>query len=206
MNAQITFTEILGFSQTYQWYTGQPFAFPISDPKFNPQKMFLSKYYGFPNCQARFGFGGDLTKWKDAIFVGHEGHVVHNIRKDRKEITRLIFNVSGESRTIDEWKSDIENVVEILLKKYPNLQELYLQPVIGGVDDKSNIRAVENHPQIVTAINAVVNNSLPSLLKVGAVVKLKNEDFNDMIGHLTINGAQKSKELIFKFYNISIPY
>jgi hypothetical protein len=58
-------------------------------------------------CQARFGFGGDLTRWKDANFVGYEGHVVHNITKDRKEITRLIFNVSGESRTVDETKISV---------------------------------------------------------------------------------------------------
>lgn len=69
------------------------------------------------------------------------------------------FNVSGESRTVDEWKSDVENVVGILQKKYPNLQDLYLQPVIGGVDERSNVRAVKNHPQIVEAIIAVVDNS-----------------------------------------------
>jgi hypothetical protein len=89
MNAQITFTEILGFSQSYQWYTGQPFEFPPSDPTFGLQKAFLSTYNGFSNCQARFGFGGDLTKWKDTGFIGYEGHVAHNLRKDRKEITRL---------------------------------------------------------------------------------------------------------------------
>jgi hypothetical protein len=53
MNTPITVTEILGFSQTYQLYTGQPFEFPISNPTFNPQKVFLSEYAAFANCQAR---------------------------------------------------------------------------------------------------------------------------------------------------------
>ena len=204
MNAPITVTEILGFSQTYQWYTGQPFEFPISDPTFKPQKMFLAEYEASANCQARFGFGGDLTKWKDENFVGYEGHVVHNITRVRSEITRLIFNVSGETRTVAEWESDIEEVVEILLKKYPNLQELYLQPVIGGVDATSNVRAVKNHPYIVEAINAVVARSAPGLLRRGAVVQLPNDDFGDMIGHLTSQGAKESKEFVFKFYNIDL--
>ncbi len=202
MSSQPLFTEILGFSQTYQWYTGQPFPFPISDPSFGPQKMFLSTYKGFANCQARFGFGGDLTKWKDPGFVGYEGHVVHNIKKDRKQITRLIFNVSGESRTVDEWKSDIRQVVEILLTKYPNLQELYLQPVIGGIDHNSNVRAVKNQPTITEAINGVVNDSSQGLLRAGAIVQLENKDFADMIGHLTVPGAQKARELLFGFYGI----
>ena len=204
MNALITVTEVLGFSQTYQWYTGQPFEFPVSDPTFKPQQMFLDEYEAFANCQARFGFGGDLTKWKDKTFVGYEGHVVHNLTKGRSEITRLIFNVSGETRTVAEWEANIEDVVEILLRKYPNLQDLYLQPVIGGVNATSNIRAVKNQPQITKAIEAVVARSSTGLLKRGAVVQLQNEDFNDMIGHLTSHGAQKAKALIFKFYNISL--
>ncbi len=202
MNAQNTATEILGFSQTYQWYTGQPFEFPVSDPTFKPQQAFLSEYEVFADCQARFGFGGDLTKWRDETFVGYEGHVVHNITKGRGEITRLIFNVSGEARTVAEWEADIEDVVEILLRKYPNLQELYLQPVIGGMDATSNIRAVKNHPRILEAIEAVVARSSTGVLRRGAEVQLQNEDFSDMIGHLTSQGAQKARALIFKFYNI----
>ena len=58
-------------------------------------------------------------------------------------------------------------------------------------------------PSIAEAINAVVARSAPGLLKRGAIVLLPNEDFNDMIGHLTSHGAQKSKELIFKFYHIA---
>jgi hypothetical protein len=203
MNARMSVTEILGFSQTYQWYTGQPFEFPTSDPTFKPQRTFLSEYKGYSNCQARFGFGGDLTKWKDPGFVGYEGHVTHNITKDRDEVTRLIFNVSGESRTVDEWKSDIEAVVRRLLEKYPSLHELYLQPVVGGVDDKSTVRAVKNHPQIVEAVKLVVSSSSSALLRVGAIVKLRNEDFSDLIGHLTIHGAQTSQETILKFYGIA---
>jgi hypothetical protein len=42
MQAVRTYTEILGFSQTYQCYTGEPFVFPITDPTFTPQKVFLS--------------------------------------------------------------------------------------------------------------------------------------------------------------------
>jgi hypothetical protein len=201
VNGQITFTEILGFSQTYQWYTGEPFKFPTSDPTFTPQKVFLSKYNTILNCQVRFG--GDLTRWKDPNFVGYEGHVVHNIRKERQEITRLMFNVSGESRIVYEWTADIESAIDILLKKYPHLQELYLQPVIGGVDHTSNVCAVKNQPDIIAAINTVVKNASTGLLKAGAVVRLENEGFSDMIGHLTVSGAQKARELIFKFYNIT---
>src|SRR5512143_1663261 len=104
MNAHATLTEILGFSQTYQWYTGQPFPFPISDTTFGRQKIFLSKYSTIAGCQARFGFGGDLTKSKDPAFIGYKGHVVHNLQQDRTGITRLIFNISGESRTDEAWQ------------------------------------------------------------------------------------------------------
>lgn len=204
MNTPATITEILGFSQTYQWYTGQPFAFPISDPTFGPQKIFLSKYRPFAGCQARFGFGGDLTKWKDPDFIGYTGHVVHNLQQDRTGITRLIFNISGESRTGEDWQGDIENVIEILLGKYPNLAELYLQPVIGGIDPAANVRCVKNHPHILAAIKTIVNRSPHALLKVGAVIELPSEWFSDTIGHLTIAGAEIAKKLIFEFYNIPL--
>lgn len=203
MHATIPITEILGFSQTYQWYTGEAFEFPVSDPTFSLQKVFLSQYQVIPNCQARFGFGGDLTRWKDSNFIGYEGHVVHNIKNDRTEIARLIFNVSGEARTADEWEADIEYVVEILLKKYAHIQELDLQPVIGGIDNSSNMQAVKNQPHILEAIDTVIRKSSAGVLKRGAIIRLENDAFNDMIGHLTIIGAQKARELIFKFYNIS---
>ena len=202
MNTPISFTEVLGFSQSYQWYAGQPIEFPPSDPTFKLEKMFLATYKGTSNCQARFGFGGDLTKWKDLSFIGYEGHISHNITKDRNEITRLIFNVSGEPRKVNEWKSDIETVVEILLSKYLSLQELYLQPIIGGVDENSNVRAVKNQPKIVEAIQNVVSDSPLSLLRIGSVVQLGNEDFSDMIGHLTFTGAQKARKLLLSFYDI----
>ena len=203
MSVKSAMTEILGFSQSYQWYTGQPFEFPVSDPTFKPQQEFLAGYKGPLNCQARFTFGGDVTQWKDANYIGYEGHVAHSLSRDRRDITRLIFNVSGESRAVATWKSDIESVVEILLKKYPNLQELYLQPVIGGVDDTPGVRAIRNHPTIVEAINAVVSDSAPGPLRLGAVIKLDNEDFSDRIGHLSAAGAQKARGLAFKFYGIS---
>ncbi|HJW31531.1 MAG TPA: hypothetical protein VJ508_20015, partial [Saprospiraceae bacterium] len=179
MNAHVTFTETLGFSQTYQWYTGQPFPFPISDPTFEPQKTFLSTYKPIAGCQARFGFGGDLTKWKDPDFIGYTGHVVHNLQQDRTRITRLIFNISGESRAGEDWRGDIENVIEILLGKYPNLEELSLQPVIGGIGPAANVRCVKNHPHILAAIKTIVSHSPHALLKVGVVIELPSEWFND---------------------------
>ena len=204
MNEETAFTEILGFSQTYQWYTGQPFEFPVPDPTFKPQQKFLADYQGILNCQARFAFGGDVTNWKNAGYIGYEGHAVHNISKQRGAITRLIFNVSGESRAVAAWKLDIESVVEILLKKYPQLHELHLQPVIGGINPTPAVRAVRNHPYIVEAINAVINDSTPSLLRLGAVIKLRDEEFSDRIGHLTASGAQRAKELAFRFYSIDV--
>ena len=204
MNAESAFTEIMGFSQTYQWYTGQPFEFPIPDPTFSPQQKFLAEYKGLLNCQARFAFGGDVTNWKNADYIGYEGHAVHNITHERGDITRLIFNISGESRAVAAWTADIKLVVEILLAKYPQVQELHLQPVIGGSDDTPGVRAVRNHPYIAEAINAVINDAAPSRLRLGAVIKLKAEDFSDRIGHLTIPGAQKAKELAFKFYGMSV--
>jgi hypothetical protein len=204
MNNQDYETEIIGFSQTYQWYTGQPFYFPVKDITFKPGKDFLSTYNFAYNCQARFGFGGDITKWLDESFIGYEGHVSHNIHKEPNQIQRLIFNISGETRTLEEWVQDIEKVVVILLTKYTNLKELFLQPVIGGINEKSNIRAVRNQPYIVDAIKIVIGKKDNTLLREGAVIKLKDEEFSDMIGHLTTAGVQHAKELIIKYYNFKI--
>jgi hypothetical protein len=196
-------TELLGFSQTYQWYTGQSFSWPIADPTFAVQQRFLSTYAVLPTCQARFGFGGDLSRWKDEAYTGYEGHVVHAIQKDRREVTRLIFQVSGEPRSPEVWGYDILVVIKILLKKYPNLRELYLQPVIGGQDPQSKVRAVTNHPFITAAIKSVVNKTPDGLLRVGAVATLDDSDFSDAIGHLTSAGAQNARALILPFYNLS---
>jgi hypothetical protein len=93
-------------------------------------------------------------------------------------------------------------VVEILHNKYDHVQELYLQPVIGGIDETLNVRAVKNQPHILEAINLVINQSPLKILKLGAIIRFENDGFNDLIGHLTIISAQQAKRLIFDFYYI----
>ncbi len=198
-------TEILGISQTYQWYLGESFDFPITDFTFKKEKDILSTYREIKNCQARFGFGGDLTKWKDFNYEGYESLIKHNILFEKNEIERLIFTVSGETRNLDNWVIDIKSVTEIILSKYPYLNNLYLQPVIGGDDNNSEIRAVKNQPTIVEAIEIVISESNNSILKSGFDCKIQTHFFSDNLGHLTFEGALHVQNILYNFYNFNAP-
>ena len=206
-------TELLGYSQTYQWYTGQPLN--LSDNSiinlirfaFDPtvgNKMAKKILNSFPlkdNWQARFRFGGDLSGWKDINYDGWQSSASHGVRFNTDEIDRLIFNISGKTRKIDKWINDIQVVVEIILSKYPNLSELYLQPVIGCNQDNNKIRASKNHADILFAINKYIENSNNNKLKLGAVFKVNHDEFSDKVGHLTATGANKAKKYIMDFYD-----
>ena len=205
-------TELLGFSQSYQWYTGYPVQMPgegAGGPSqfppnpaagFQAIQMLLDRYPPIPNWQARFRFGSDLSMWKDKEFDGWQHSLTHNIQQARTEVDRVVFNISGASRPVPQWQADIEAVTQIIHEYYPNLTQLYLQPVIGGNSVSSEIRAIENHPTIVAVVRAIVAQSPNNPVKVGAIVTLNESDFSDRIGHLTENGAKAAKKQIFDFY------
>ena len=205
-------TELLGFSQSYQWYTGYPVQMPgegtsgSSQFPLNPATGFqavqilLDQYPPIPNWQARFRFGGDLSKWKEKEFDGWRHPLTHNVQHARTEVDRVIFNMSGASRSVPQWQADIEAVMQIIHEYYSNLTELYLQPVIGGNSVSSGIRAAENHPTIVAVVRAIVAQSSDSRVKIGPIVTVNESDFADRIGHLTEHGAKAAKKQIFDFY------
>ncbi len=203
-------TELLGYSQTYQWYTGQPlnlgkleYAQFLKNPciGFKQANDFLEKYDQIESWQAKFRFGGDLTDWKNPNYDGWKGGSNHCLRYSSDRVERLIFNISGQTRTQEQWEADIKCVLKIIKANYQNLKQLYLQPVIGGINNQSNIRSIINHPVILHAIEHVVEQSEWDILRIGAALTMEEAYFSDIIGHLTDDGAKKAKEFMFKFYD-----
>ncbi|MGD1839752.1 MAG: hypothetical protein ACFB0B_02490 [Thermonemataceae bacterium] len=205
-------TEFLGFSQSYQWYTGQPLSILDSgilglirfalNPSvgFKSANTFLKAMPLIENWQAKFRFGGDLSGWKDIEYDGWNSPISHGVRYEPDEIERVIFNISGKKRAPKEWDEDIKSVVSIILSKYKSLSELYLQPVIGSQPVNEKVRASKNQKNISEAIERFIKSNTNPKIRLGAIFCVGTTDFSDRVGHLNEMGAKKANEFLFQFY------
>jgi hypothetical protein len=189
-------TEVLGFSQSWQWFTGSA----MLDYRENgrvPADAFLS------NWQGRFEFGAAIELWSDQDFRGWEGTYRSLRTCPREKVDRVLFNISGAPRETRQWVQDIRKVIEILYKKYPNVQRIVLQPVVGAEEDKcADVRAARIHPIITAAIKEVVAESRNQKVIAGATPKVANCDhFSDKLGHLSPEGALYVHEFLLNHYS-----
>lgn len=107
-------TELLGFSQSLQWYTGFPVQLPREgigvtvQSQLNPATGFLTiqvlldRFPPILNWQARFRFGRDLSMWKEKEFDGWLHPLTHNVQRVRTEINRFILNLKRVSRSVPQ--------------------------------------------------------------------------------------------------------
>ena len=189
-------TEVLGFSQSWEWFTGRSLS-EYRDTVTVPSNVFLSDWQG------RFEFGAAVERWSDPDFEGWEGAYISPQMCTRDQVDQIVFNLSGASREIQQWVQDILNVVEVLREKYPAVQKIVLQPVVGAAPGQcNNVRAVQNHPSIVSAIDRVVSASGSRQIAAGAMpIVARCDQFTDLLGHLSPQGALYVHELLVIRYS-----
>ena len=189
-------TEVLGFSQSMEWFGGFSLAATRGGVPVLQSGVFL------PAWQGRFQFGAAVELWRDADYEGWEGRFRNPSRCDRATVDRVLFNVSGAARDLEAWVDDVAAVVEVIRDKYPLARQVVLQPVVGAQPQEcQEVRAAQNHPTIVEAIDRVALASDGSIV-AGLAPKVTDcGQFSDRLGHLSAAGALSVKESLVEYYS-----
>lgn len=172
---QYTCTELVGFSQTRQWSLDVPdFQDSVGDAAW----------------QVRWAPGGAIYFWADPEYEGWDGAAESPCSTDADAPARVVLTITSQNYENDAssfviW---IEDAVEVVRSRFPSVEQIVLQPVVGGPgngscvrDDGGEVRASHNHPLIDAAIAQVVGGDVVA----GPSPEVPTcDDYADSAGHL----------------------
>jgi hypothetical protein len=102
---------------------------------------------------------------------------------------RVLLSVSGPHGTnVTQWVADIDSTIKTIRIKYPSVQHIILQPVVGGPAHQTcysgidSVRASWQHKYIDSAIAIVVGMNIN--VSAGCSPEVSNcSDYGDNLGH-----------------------
>ena len=173
--ATFSCSRILGFSQTRQWAIDSPvFQQIVGD------------------AQWEFLGSGDISSWANPSFSGWNNQPLSPCAAGDPD--RVVLTISGAIKT--PWVQKITEAVATIRSKYPQVESIVLQPVVGGPDDGlcffqgSQIRASVNNPVITDAITDVVAADSGNVI-AGPDPEVQNcSMYRDRTGHLRVPQGQ----------------
>ncbi len=184
-----TCVQVVGFSQTNQWFSAEPFERLAGDDRW----------------QALIQGGGAIDRWIDPGFDGWSNPMASPCKRRSAAPDVVLFTVTGGERSVTDWVSAIEQILTTIATRVPSAETIILQPVVGGPGHATcpwggeTIRASQNHPSIDKAIGEVtegrsdvVAGASPEVLHCG--------QYEDEVGHLTDDGAVHVGEHLGSFY------
>lgn len=207
--------EVIGFSQTGQWFRGDRFA-SVVEPGNGFQTVAPSA-----NWELTGGAGAGIDRWADPMFAGWDqtnapGTVFWSpcTVGNPAQPETIILNVSGDFGADEaRWEETIRAALVTTALRRPTARTVYLQPVVGGPDHVEcfvggqRVRASWQHRHIETAIARVVAvppASLPFTVLQGADALLPAEvgcsGYYDSTGHLDSVPAALTGQAIARFY------
>ena len=173
--ASSTCTQIVGFSQTMQWY----FA------------GFQSATGAPDRWELRWVGGGSIGNWADPNYEGwsNDSNQVDGCAQNSSAPDQALLNISGEfNNDPNYWVQQTQSAMTNLRNKYPSVRTIILQPVVGGPNGSqcafngNVVRATYNFPYINTAISRMVGGTVVA----GIAPTVRScDDYADDIGHLT---------------------
>lgn len=186
---KFTCTQAIGFSQTRQWY--------LDAPDFETT-------VGSNEWQLLWHGGAAVQRWADPDYVGWSEPLESPCQEGSTAPDRVVLTISGDFQSDPAvWASDIEAAVNTIRGKYPDLDQIVLQPVVGGPDheaceaDGGTVRASFNHPFIDQGIALVVGGDIVA----GASPEVRScNDYADAKGHLVVSARGPIGESIGQFY------
>lgn len=169
-------TEVIGFSQTKQWYVHGGFESKVDGSKF----------------QLRAASGASIEKWASPTFKGWTSSRLPT-SACAAPVDRVILFVSGPDRTPERWRSDIDGAIGQVIAFHGPV-DIVVEPVVGGPghDSCGDVRAARNHPVIDSVITASESGVSPEVQYC--------LDYSDSIGHLTAPGARWVADVMSEFY------
>jgi hypothetical protein len=179
-------TQVVGFSQTREWY------------------RYFEEVADNDRWQLVWAPGARVQYWGDPEFGGWSHRIDSPCTVGSSDPDRVVLTISGGfQRDPSRWAHEIRDAIATLRSKYPGLQQILLQPVVGGPEgevcsvDGEPVRASVNHPVIVRAIASVVGGDV----RAGASPEVAAcSDYLDAKGHLTSDAAVSLGRILAEYY------
>jgi hypothetical protein len=188
-------TQIIGFSQTAQWYRDWEWS----------QDESSTVYPGFQaivdndRWQLKWAPGAGVEEWSDPNFLpwsrGIEVLIAPCVHSPDKP-DRVVLTISGDLGNVvndpQVWADEIDRAITTITMKIDSVRQVLLQPVVGGPNDgvctidNQTVRASVNHPFIDQAIDLVViDHSADVAVAAGFSPTVADcSGFADPLGHL----------------------
>jgi hypothetical protein len=182
-------TEVIGFSQTRQWF--------LDAPDFEA-------VVGSSGWQLLWNGGASIDRWADPRYRGWEEPIASACTQGSDAPDRVVLTISGEFEDDpDVWAEDIAAAIDTLRAKLPGVRQVVLQPVVGGPGDGTCqhegelVRASSNHPVIDEAITRVMGGDV---VAGASPVVFSCSDYADSKGHLVADARGPIGAAIGAFY------
>jgi len=176
-------TLVIGYSQVGSSYGGWYVAGSglISD---------FEQMVGDANWQLLWNSGGGIDKWKNPNYSGWLNSIESTCSINSNNPERALLSISGNyGVNVSAWVNDINSTISTIRLKYPSIQKILLQAVVGGPAHQTcyvagdSIRASWQHKYIDSAINIVIG--MDSLVSSECSPEVNScGDYKDMLGHL----------------------
>ncbi len=180
-------TQVIGFSQTNQWYSAG-FESAVDNSRW----------------QLLWNSGASINRWADPNYEGWSRSLVSPCSQGQGSPDRVLLTISGDFQSDpNRWAQQINAVIAVIRDKYPRVRQIILQPVVGGPNNgpcqfnDQVVRASSNHPVIDAAIALVASGSVAA----GLSPEVRTcADYSDAIGHLAPAATGPIGASIGQFY------
>lgn len=186
----ITVTEILGQSQTEQWWP----------------KSHLSGW------QARIEVGSGYMNWLEPDFKIWDTDKeitpgIDGVIYPSSDVERVVITIGKQTpQPLDTYASVLEETMVTVRAKYPALKQIVLQPLAGGPDRA--LCYIESEVVLTTQNLAAIEEAMAILtekyadVKTGVVPLVDDcSEFEDFTGHLLPDGGDDVADQVDAFYN-----
>lgn len=204
-------THVLGFSQTADWFMAPVFRGFLPNPVQSPEAgaIFESIVDG-DKWQLQWTNGAGVDVYANPNAAAWNSPIISACEKNSDRPERLVYMISGpHGLNIAGWVADIEIALNNIRAKFPSVEVIALQPVVGAPvgdpddscpsplplpppldDGTGRVRASWQATPILEAVEIVAGNH-PDVV-AGATTRVRScGHFVDGIGHLS-NGQMLS--------------
>ena len=186
-------TQVIGFSQTEQWYRGgHAFESMVDDARW---QLLWNQLAG-------------IGLWADPGYAGWSNAPYSPCTNGSTNPDRVILTITRSpdlppQPTAADYVPDIRAAIANMRAKYPAVRQIILQPVVGGPHhevchvDGRPVRASVNHPIIDDAISLVIGGDVVR----GYSPEVSTcAEYKDDLGHLVGRGASELIARIGSYY------
>ncbi len=211
-------TLVLGFSQTADWYLA-PLSRGTDDPNQPEGGAIFESIVDGDQWQLKWAGGAGVDVYSNPDAEAWSAPVISPCVQASDRPDRIVYMISGPfGEDVQAWVTEIEKALENIRDKFPSVEMIALQPVVGGPADASGneciapeggrvqrrlVRASWQATPILGAIE-IVANRLDGVV-VGATTRVKFcSHYVDGLGHLSdgemISGATDAAVTTGLFY------